>query len=237
MEEGLSLSLLRVLTDQEQLNRLRPVMGRFSHRCRNTLNGIKMALYLFQRVTDGSIPDCWADVEQTYQEIESLFDRLQTIYRPMTLTMVRAPIGPLIRDRARSWQTWLRTTGRTVQLEAPDDDLIGDYDPMQLGYGLDTLAAWRAEVGLRRCDPLVSWKVSGGDFEVSWNEVRAAGTTTDPNPDGGPTAEFERTRRADPLALPLLARIIIAHRGHLEFTRGPEFGIILSWPRFPGDQP
>ena len=52
-----------------------------------------MSLYLFRREARGDVPDCWDEIEAIYQQVEHLFDHLQSIYRPMALTMVRSPLG------------------------------------------------------------------------------------------------------------------------------------------------
>ena len=42
------------------------------------------------------------------------------------------------------------------------------------------------------------------------------------------------SQHVDPLALPLLARIVAAHGGHVESVREPArgFGLKLRWPQF-----
>src|SRR5262245_55838204 len=97
-EDGLSSSLLGIVHDPDQLARLRGAMSDFCHRCRNSLNGIKMSLYLFRREAMGAAPDCWGEIESTYQQLEHFFDHLQAIYRPLTIAMVRAPLDELIRQ-------------------------------------------------------------------------------------------------------------------------------------------
>src|SRR4051794_39610109 len=80
-EEGLSSSLLQIVHDPERVDRLRDSLRGFCHQSRNSLNGIKMSLYLFRREARGALPECWDEVETIYQDVVSLFDRLQTIYR------------------------------------------------------------------------------------------------------------------------------------------------------------
>ncbi len=42
--------------DSERFDRLRQILSTFNHRCRNSLNGIKMSLYLFKRAVTGRCP-------------------------------------------------------------------------------------------------------------------------------------------------------------------------------------
>ena len=59
-----------------------------------------MSLYLFKREADGPMPECWIELERIYEELEVSFDRLQVIYRPLPVTMVRSPLGARYRTPA-----------------------------------------------------------------------------------------------------------------------------------------
>ena len=89
-----------------------------------------MSLYLFKREVDGPMPGDWLELERAYQELEVLFDRLQMIYRPLSLTLVRSPLGRLFDERLPSWRSWFKLRGRTLDLGPPEVDLPGDFDPM-----------------------------------------------------------------------------------------------------------
>jgi hypothetical protein len=231
-EEGLSDSLLRLVADSDRLDQLRRLLSGFSHRYRNSLNGLKIALYLCRRDPAGPLPACWAELDRTYQELESLFDRLQAIYRPMSLTMVRCPLGQLIAGRLESWRSWFRADGRSLCINGPVNDSPGDFDPMHLGMGLDAFAAWRAAAGDVGCDSLLGWQARQGWFEVWWNEVRSAEGTDPRQCTDMDSSRKDRATSSDLLALPLLARIVHAHDGRLESTSAPGFGIKLCWPQF-----
>ena len=123
------------------------MLSSFNHRCRNSLNGIKMSLYLFKREVGGPMPGSLGELERSYQQLEVLFDRLQVIYRPLSLTLVRSPLGRFFDERLPSWRSCFSRRGRTLDLARPADDLPGDFDPMYLGLGLDAFVAWRAESG------------------------------------------------------------------------------------------
>jgi hypothetical protein len=231
-EDGLSSSMLSVLNNQERIDCLRRMLSGFSHRYRNLLNGIKMSLYLFRREVKGSVPTYWNELERTYQDIERLIDHLQTIYRPMNVSMVRSPLGPLIADLTPRWQSWLQAQGRMLELDPPGQDLPGDFDPMQMGSGLDALVAWRAETGDPRWQPRLSWRMTDGFFEVRWDDAWVKSLATPLNGRAGPSPCSDASRRVDCLVLPLLARIVAAHGGRLDSTREPSLRLRLRWPRF-----
>ena len=88
------------------------MLSSFNHHCRNSLNGIKMSLYLFKREAGGPMPGSWLELERIVSSSSSvLFDRLQVIYRPLTLTLVRSPLGRLVDERLPSWRSWFQPSG------------------------------------------------------------------------------------------------------------------------------
>jgi hypothetical protein len=232
--ECLSLSMLAVVTSQERLARLRRYLSGFSHRCRNSLNGIKVSLYLARREPSGTTLSAWEELEQTYLQIERLFDRLQAIYRPMTLTMVRSPLGPFMADHEPTWRTWFAERGRTLRVDRPGQDLPGDFDPIHLGMGLDAVLAWRADVREAGRQPRLSWRTGEGFCEVAWDETETPTSSGAAEAAAGCEGKPPGSAGEDPLALPLLARIITAHAGRTESTREPGrgFRLNLSWPQF-----
>jgi hypothetical protein len=238
-EEGLSSSLLRIVHEAERVERLRAVLSGFCHRCRNSLNGIKMSLYLFRREARGAVPDSWGEIEAVYQQVEHFFDHLQTIYRPMTITMVRSPLDELMHHHVPKWRPWFESRGLALQVDPPECAVIADFDPAQLGVGLDAMAAWRAEVGRAGGLARVAWGGHDGSIEIRWQET----TPDDPGEAPEHATVFARrdagcssSRLVDVLAMPLLARIVAAHGGRLHRERGTGFGMRLRWPQYrPGD--
>src|SRR4051812_42375409 len=146
VEQGLSGSLFRIVQDERQTEQLRQGLSAFSHRCRNLLSGMKMSLHFVRRGSDRPLSARWTEVEQTYATIEQLFDRLQSIYRPMKLTLVRACFASLIEDRRQVWCQWLGVGGATLVVSPPDEDVACEFDPMQLSMGLDALVCWRGSI-------------------------------------------------------------------------------------------
>jgi hypothetical protein len=237
-EEGLSSSLLQVVNDPERLDRLRWLLSGFCHRCRNSLNGIKLSLYLFRREARGPVPDCWGDLETIYREVEYLFDHLQTIYRPMPVTMVRSPLGEFLGHHEPRWRSWYEARCGALEFVPPDPDVVGEFDPAQLGVGLDAVATWRAGSAEPGALTRIGWAAREGWIEVRWQESGSRGGGEPPWRAGASTPpRAAGSRRVDDLALPLLARIVAAHGGRLRYDNQAGFSMCLRWPQFPPANP
>jgi hypothetical protein len=223
--------LLQIVHDPERVERLRSALSGICHRSRNSLNGIKLSLYLFRRESRGEVPECWDDLEKIYQQIVHLFDHLQAIYRPMAIMTIRSHLDALIEHHAPKWRSWYESRGLAMQLIAPEVEVPGDFDPGQLGVGLDAVAAWRAESSAPGTLTRIAWTAGDGSIELCWHEVEA-----EPRPVSldcaGPGRRHAAEHRLDLLELPLLARIIAEHGGRLYRDRGPGFRLRLRWPQF-----
>jgi hypothetical protein len=188
-----------------------------------------MGLYLFRRESRGAVPDCWGEIESVYHQVESLFDHLQTIYRPMTIAMVRSQVEELVRQHLPKWRSWYETGGRELHVDPPEAEVPGEFDPAQLGVGLDALASWRSDVGPPGALTRVTWAVDEGLIEFRWREMPAPERAAASGRAGAVGGRAGRP--VDALALPLLARIIAAHGGRLEIESGQGFGVRLRWPQ------
>jgi hypothetical protein len=229
-EEGLSGTLFRLVQDERKIEQLRREIGSFSHRCRNVLGGMKMTLYLMKRGAPGSLPPWWDDIERSYQGIEQLIDELQLIYRPMPLTPIRAPFRSLVRNREPSWHEWFARGKGLLEIEPPADESPCEFDPMCLRMGCDAFLRWRASRLLPRQTGRLCWQTVGGRLRVCWQERQAASS-----PASGTKRAATRERVSLPaggqkLALPLLARVIQAHRGAIQWTQSPDFQVKFGWP-------
>ena len=173
-EEGLACSTLSPAENSDGALNAREMLSSFNHRCRNSLNGIKMSLYLFKRELGGPAPGNLGELERSYHRLEVFFDWLQMIYRPPAMTLVRSPLGRLFDERVASWRLRFCTHGRTLVLVPPPDDLPGDFDPMFLGLGLEAIIEWRAEVCEPNAKVALSWRIKDGLFELRWEERRVS---------------------------------------------------------------
>ncbi len=229
---GLSSAILPWVEQPERLHELRQFLSEYTHRCRNSLHGIKMSLYLFRRGIPEPPSDAWTRLERAYQDTERLFDRLQEIYRPMRTTMVRSPLGRLLCERLPVWCSWFAERGITLRADPPAEEVLGEYDPMHLSSALDAFIAWRLEAGSSCGNARIAWRVQEGNFEIEWNEAdgHVPGIVDSENnlwPQGP-----EESCSCDSLALPLLARIVSAHGGRVTFTCDPTCRLVVLWPQF-----
>jgi hypothetical protein len=206
------------------------MLRHFSHRCRNTLSGIKLGLYVLRKELEGQSPSRWTELGRTCDEIEKLFDGLQRIYQPTSLTVVRAPLRQLFAERLPVWRSHFVARGRTILVDSPEGDPPGDFDPTHLGLGLDAFVAWRAESSDSR-EPRLGWRVTGGQFEISWQESpfevhNEQGRSKCSSPGPGPSD------CATSMALLLLARVAADHNGELEASNDPALKVTVRWPQF-----
>jgi hypothetical protein len=181
------------------------------------------------------MPDAWAGIERAYQETERLFDRLQEIYRPMHVTLIRSSLARLIDGRLPAWRDSFTARGLSLHADRPSAEPPGDYDPMQLGSGLDAFIAWRLEDGSWCGDARLTWRVRQGYFEIEWNELDAGPPSAVDFSRSGASAQSGRSCSGDSLALPLLARVASAHRGRLSFSASPAWRVVIRWPQFQSD--
>jgi hypothetical protein len=229
VEEGLSGSLLRIVQDERQTEQLREGLRAFSHRCRNLLSGMKMSLHFVRRGSDKPLSARWTEVEQTYATIEQLFDRLQSIYRPMKLTLVRARFASMVESRGEFWRQWLGAGGATLVVTPPEDDTACEFDPMHLSMALDTLVCWRGSVLSEGDAAHLNWRIDEELLEVTWRESRSG---SDQDAARKPRAHFGASGSSTihSLAMPLLARVMSAHRGSMEWKKDQAFEIRLRLP-------
>jgi enamine deaminase RidA (YjgF/YER057c/UK114 family) len=229
-EEGLCCSLLRCVQDDGHTEQLRGVLRGFSHRYRNLLSGVKMGLYFAKKGAAPPVSGKCAELEQIYQIMEQLLDRLQTIYRPMVLTPVRASFMSLVNDRRQIWNDWFHAVGAELEIVAPPAEATVEFDPMHLASALDAFLSWRASTSTPGQGVRLSWRPIEDDFEISWRE-------SEREPDGAGDASLAAnhgarcaSRTVQALALPLLARVMSAHGGAMEWASEGRFQVHLRWP-------
>jgi len=231
--DGLSVSLLRVLDDVDNVDWLREILSGFSHRCRNSLNGMKLGFYLCKRESPGALPSVWHELEQTYELIERTLDRLQLIYRPLNLTMVESKLGSMIAEHEASWKACFAAHGKELVVNRPLSERLGRFDPMYLGQGLDAFVAWRAEATPVKSRVKLGWCARADRLGIHWNE-ESSDLLDARDASNAPEVEDPQTffqRQADSLALPLLVRIVRAHDGRMFHAHDSNRSLRIEWPR------
>lgn len=217
---GLATLLAKVVSDPANSESLYQILGTYCHQCRNVLHTMKLSLFLAQRSSPPAEVDTWKKLETEYLAVEHFFDRLQLVCRPMAVNPVRMPFSLLVEDRLGDWTTWLARRGQSLDVTAPDEPAIGDYDPARMAQGLDAFVAWRGEAGRAGESARLRWGVDAGHFQLEW---------TEPNPRDGSLSRRPHDQ-PERLALPLLARVVTAHAGTLDFDVQDVLQLRLRWP-------
>ena len=230
VEDGLSSCLLRFVQSDGQIEQLREELSGFSHRCRNLLNGMKISLYLVQKTAEQPLPSSWTDVDENYRGIEQLFDQLQSIYRPLALTPIRATLGSLVQDRRRTWDDWFDSVDIPLLIGPPSHESVGEFDPMCLTLGLDAFVRWRAWAMPSDRQARLTWRTGDGQFHVRWEEKSRPEVPNSKASSSGAAAADCAGTAVRSLGLPLLARVMTAHHGSMEWSREPDFSVTLRWP-------
>jgi hypothetical protein len=221
-DDGLALSLVRIASDPGQVSDLHQILRVFCHQCRNLLNSLKISLYLARRAGVQVLPDTWGELEDRYGTVELLFDLLQTICRPMELAPVCLPFELLAEEKLDSWDKQFSERGRRLELVTPPRAVAIRYDPNWLGQAFDAFVGWRARAGEPGQSARLSWQTDGDLFRVDWRE---------PECRGGLEVQGVTQGRPEPLALPLLARVVAAHGGGLDCSIQDGLYVGLRWPR------
>jgi hypothetical protein len=207
------------------------MLRKFSHRCRNSLSGIKLGLYFLRKDFQGTSCCRWNDLRRSYDEIEKMFDRLDRIYQSASLALVRSPLGQLFTERLRLWRSLYPDWAHTIRLDPPDSNPAGDFDPSHLGLGLDAFVMWRAESGHSR-EPCLAWRTFGGHFEISWQETPDDRLAIDAHRSSDSPLGCQPGDCTGALALLLLARVAADHGGDLETRHHPSLSAQIRWPQF-----
>jgi hypothetical protein len=236
--EGLAEELTRIVGDPDRVAALHQILGPFCHQSRNILNSLKISLYLAHRKdtpeksATGEIR-VWEDVEERYRVVEGLYDRLQMMWRPLTLTLVSMSLSLLLEDRRRAWVADFAAHGRGLDMRLAGKADAGEYDPHWLGLALDAFVAWRASAGERGREAELRWSTRGGQFHLEWLEPPSPSnpSTAPVTGEGAPAAATRASDRPEPLALPYLSRVIAAHGGILELLEPAGCHLRLCWPQ------
>jgi hypothetical protein len=191
-------------------------LGEYCHQCRNRLNSLKLSLFLATKHSTDGLRRDWTTIEREYLELERIVDRVQTIFRPMTLTRVTIALDLFFEDRREEWTRLISAGGGELEWLRPRSRGLASIDVVRMGQALDALVHWRAG----ECSPdgvaRLRWWVEAGTAHVSWEDSDSSPTS--PASDG-PT-----------WTLPLIARVVEAHGGEFRLSDDKTWRLDLSWP-------
>jgi hypothetical protein len=216
--EELNATLARVAGDNQLVSELYALLHEYCHRARNHLHCLNMGLYLARR--GEAFGDAqWSSLERAYRNLESLVESMQTLCRPMTLSIVAMDLSKVLEDRRERWSELFRDTGASLDWNPPDHPTACHFDPFRLADALDRWAAWRAEETGSGTAVTVSWAIDENNVVLHWLETQSS------------HARLGRTNdRIRPnLALPILSRMTSVHGGimSLRFTEGLDMALRL----------
>ncbi len=217
---GLTGSLLRIADDPARIEAVHRLLKPFCHRARNRLNSIKLSLYLTRRLVSAADRDSWDAIEARYRAVEQYLDQYQTFFLPLSINPIEAPLDAFLAEHRDGWSSRLADRGWSIEVRSPSRPVVGRFDPSRLGQGLDALSASRADSCEAPARIVVAVDRVGDRLELNWDEapVESAGRP--------------RTTRArgTGLAIPQLARVVVAHGGSLRLNEGSNLALRLSWP-------
>ncbi|MHC5539182.1 histidine kinase [Singulisphaera rosea] len=216
----LASALVQIASDPEQVCYLHRIVGSYCHQGRNILNSLKLSLYLARRDQSGGSPETWSHFEPGYQKIERLFERLQSICRPMTLSPMVGSLALLFDDRRASWTSAFASRNRTFEMIGPEEPAVGQFDSTRLGEAFDAFVAWRSECGPLDSHVRLSWVAKGGQFVIVWEESGLDDSLADS------TSKNE----TNAFAFPLLARVVSAHGGSITHVAPGANHLEIRWP-------
>ena len=216
-EEGLTASMLRVASDPSERARFYELLGGYCHQCRNTLNSLTMSLYLASRGPDSDGLALWTDLEPNCRAVEQFLERLQWIIKPMQPALIRLPLSTLMDEYRVAWSEAMSVRGRKLEWISPPEAMAVAFDPFHLGKALDALVCWRAEAGPAGESAQLRWGVEGDQSYLEWFEQRASD-------------ERLPADQVESLALPVVARVAIAHGGSVSVDARDGLRVGLRWP-------
>lgn len=218
--DDLTQRFLGLAVDRERSGEVYETLRGFFHDARNRLNSIKIGLYLAKRGGTESQALVWSELDASYQGLETLIERLQSLCRPAELSVVRGDLGPWLEGRRPHWEQILSERRKTLEWVAPCSMSEGQFDPSRLVQALDALVAWRANSGTVGGLHRLAWWERDGNLVIEWVEDRPGLTE--------PVEGWEG--RSVSMALPLLAQVVDAQGGSLSVSKANGLNIRLTWP-------
>jgi hypothetical protein len=220
--DGLTRHLMGIANDSTLRQNVYDQMGEYCHQCRNRLNSMKLCLYLAKRQSHPTTQADLAILEQLYATLERSIDLIQTLCRPMPVSMSSLGLDLLIREHEPDWARM--ATDRDIELEfiPPTARAVAQFDPDRMGQALDVLVEWRLARMAAGGEARMSWRVEGAEARLTWEE-EATSYSVDSSESLGVHA----------WALPLITRVAEAHGGGIRTQSGDVWRLDLNWPISP----
>ena len=223
--DPLADQLLRIAHDPDLRQAVYGRLGEYCHQCRNRLNSLKLSIYLAMKQAPASTLDFWEEINGHYQALESRVEQVQWLCRPISLSRVSLGLDLLIDDRRPAWASSMESKGRGLEVIPPADRAIANFDVEQLGRAIDAVVDWRAAEPGSNGPPELRYWVEAGVAHITWAEP---GTPASPGLGSCP-----HEHRASTWALPLVARVILAHGGDYRIETDRGWRLEISWPSQP----
>lgn len=221
-EHVLSDHLMEIAQNSTVRHAVYEHLGEYCHQVRNRLNSLKLCLYLAKRnACESSSPEIHS-LESGYASLERTVDLIQTLCRPMPISLALLGIDLLIDDRRPIWTRHAAELDVEVECLPPSDRAVAKFDPDRMGHALDVLVRWRlAELGPGSSARL-TWRIDRGRALVTWQEMANPSTLSHP-----------RYEPSHVWALPLITRIAEGHWGVVRILPGDRWRLDLDWPVAP----
>ena len=197
-------------------------MGEYCHQCRNRLNSLKLCLYLAKRQAQSACPSVLASLEQRYAALERSIDLIQTLCRPMAVSLSLLGLDLLIQDRLPHWQRLAVDRDVEIACVPPEVRAMARFDPDRMGQALDCLVDWRIAQLEPGSTARMTWRVDRGEARMIWEEE--ANSFGDPVGPTDPTHSW---------ALPLITRVVEAHGGDVRLGEPTSRTVEIAWPIGP----
>ena len=222
--QGVARALMAVAADPSRTDELYGVLGEFCHGIRDRLNALKISLYVANQSRAPEYGRSWAEIHEQYLEVEQFVDQFQTVFRPMSLSLLSVALGRMIDENRERWERLMQSKGVNLFWSRPKNDPIGTFDAMRLTDALDRFIHCRAEHLPTGTMVAVSWTTEGDRYRLSWEERPPAKSR--PNPATPPDAECPTGN----MALLVLVRVMALHGGIVSVRSGEGCGLELRWP-------
>ncbi len=217
---GLSRTLLDLMDSPEGLHEIHPLLDRYCHRVRNRLNSLKLSLYLTRKLSGVALESLWPRTELCYQSMERLVEQLQWLTGPLQPVLLETNLRDWLTAQTSTWSALLHASKIGVELTLPDPEVTLKVDTFLVEKGMNMLVR--------------SWGMfgpAGGTIRVSVKQNCQVVTLVLNCEGADPKDWFRRSKeQAETLELPILARILEVHGGHLGFRHGPSFSLSFPTP-------